>query len=116
MAVSIATWVPDQGVSNPTLGQFQKTVTIILQSFHSACLFTCYPGDLPTPDAKRENVLCSNRGVVSAVKLEIKHLFNNCIPQPNLPFLKGHPALPCGRIGLVNCEGTNPFCSGRFLR
>lgn len=64
----------DLGVSSPTLWRFQKRVTVILQSFHSACLSMCYPGDLPTPDAKREKVLWSNRGVVSAVKLELKYL------------------------------------------
>lgn len=78
----------DPGVSNPTLGQFQKTVAVIFQSSRAACLSKCYPGDLPTPGAEREKVLWSNRGVVSAVKLEMKHLFNFGIPHPNLPFFE----------------------------
>lgn len=81
----------DRGDSNLTLGRFQKIVTVILWSFHSAYLSTCYPGDLPTPDAKREKVLWSNRGVVSAVKLEMKHLFNICIPHPSPPFFERPP-------------------------
>lgn len=65
--------------------EFQSLYTM----FTLHCLSTGYRRDLPTPDAKREQVLWSNRGVVFAVKLE----------------LQGHD-LHCGRGGVCTSKDS----------
>lgn len=61
------------GVSNPTLRQSQMRLPVVLQSFYSICLSTCYPRNLSAPYATKEEVLWSDKGVASAVKLGIKY-------------------------------------------